>query len=84
MTKLTKLLPQSFIAKQQSNFFRNRKQFLENGTIICHYTFHVQDEAQGYHWAHNSCTVHLVVCYYSFNGDLQHYNLCFFSFKIVM
>ena len=21
------------------------------------YTFHVQDEAQGYYWTHNSCTV---------------------------
>ena len=42
-------------------------------------TFHVQDEAQGYYWIHNSCTVHLVVCYYSINGDLQHNSLCFLS-----
>ena len=42
------------------------------------YTFHVQDEVQCCYWTHNSCTVHPVVCYYSINGDLQHYNLCFF------
>ena len=41
------------------------------------YTFYVQDEAQGYQRTHNSCTVHLVLCYYSINGDLLHYSLCF-------
>jgi len=28
------------------------------------YSFPVQDEAQGYNWTHQSCTVHPVVCYY--------------------
>ena len=43
------------------------------------YAFHVQDEAQGYHWTHSNCTVHPVVCYYNVNGDLQHCNFCFLS-----
>ena len=88
MTKLMKLFPHSFIAIQQSNSFRNHKQFLKNETVIClrdfskNYAFNVQDEAQGYHWTHNSCTVHLVICYYSINGDLQHCILCFFSIDL--
>jgi len=32
--------------------------------------FHIQDEAQGYHWTHQSCTVHPVVCYYK-NSEKQ-------------
>ena len=44
------------------------------------YSFHVQDEAQGYHWTHQSCTVHPVVCYYkSSTNDLKHFNLCFLT-----
>ena len=34
MTKLMKLLSHSFITKK-IKFFRNHKQFLENGTVIC-------------------------------------------------
>ena len=86
MTKLMKLFPHSFIAKQQSNSFRNHKQFLETGTVIClmgfseNYTFDIQDEAQGRHWTHDTYTVHLVVCYYnSINGYLHHCSLCFLS-----
>ena len=50
MTKLIKLLSHSFIAKQQSIFFFNHKQFSENETVIYlldfskNYTFHVQGE----------------------------------------
>ena len=43
------------------------------------YAFHVQDEAQGYHWTHSNCTVHPLVCYSNMNGDLQHCNFCFLS-----
>ena len=85
MTKLMKLLPYSFIAKQQSIFFRNHKQFLKNGTVKClmnfseNYASYVQGEAQDYYWTLNSSTIHPVVCYYSINGALQHYRLCFLS-----
>ena len=78
ITKLVKLSPHFFIVKQQSHICRNCKQFLENGTVIClmdiskKYTFHVQNEAQGYHWTHNNCPVHPLLHYYSINGDLQH------------
>ena len=33
MTKQIKLLPHSFIAKQQSSFLKKRKQTLEDGTV---------------------------------------------------
>jgi len=52
MVKLIKLLPHSFIAKQQSNFLKHRKESLEDGTALClmdfreNYAFYVQDEAQ--------------------------------------
>ena len=46
------------------------------------YVFHVQDEAQGYHWTHSNCTVHLMVCYFSVNDTLQHCSLCFLSMDL--
>jgi len=39
------------------------------------YSFHIQDETQGYHWTHQSCTVHPVVCYYK-NSEK---NNCWFA-----
>ena len=52
VTKLMKLLPHSFITKQQSNFFKECKQLQEDGVVLClmdfseNYAFYVQDEAQ--------------------------------------
>ena len=57
----------------------------ENSALILmdfaeNYAFHVQDEAQRYHWTHHSCTVHPVVCCYKNSDDeLQHASLCFLS-----
>lgn len=48
------------------------------------YSFHIQDEAQGYHWTHQCCTVHPVVCYYkSASNDILHLNLCFLSEELL-
>jgi len=42
------------------------------------YAFPIQDEAQGYHWAHQSCTVHPVVCHYkNSENQLMISSLCF-------
>ena len=44
------------------------------------YFFHVQDEAQGYHWTHQTCTVYPVVCYYKTEEDkLKHSSICFLT-----
>lgn len=85
MTKLAALLPHSYIAKQQAEFLKREKETMQEGTVLIlmdfseNYTFHVQDEAQGYHWTHKNCTVHPVVCYFKLNETLQHQSLCFLS-----
>ncbi|GBM94862.1 hypothetical protein AVEN_141441-1, partial [Araneus ventricosus] len=65
--KLNKLIPHSYIAKSQSSFFKNLKGTASSNTAVVsmdfseNYAFTIQDEAQGYHWNSNSCTIHPVV-----------------------
>jgi len=48
------------------------------------YSFPIQDEAHGYHWTHQSCTVHPVVCYYkSSENQLLISSLCFPSEELL-
>ena len=85
--KLEDLAPHHYISLAQSTYLKNRKQEMNKQTALIlmdfaeNYSFHVQDKAQGYHWTHQNCTVHPVVCYYkSANAnDLLHLNLCFLS-----
>ena len=84
--KLIKLIPHSYIAKQQSAYLRNRKENLDMTSVLIlldfseNYTYRFQDEVQGYHWSHNSCSVHPVVCYYQDqSGHLKNINFCFLS-----
>ena len=54
--QLQDLIPHHFISKAQSKYLRQRKTELDQRTAIIlmdfseNYSFHVQDEAQGYHW----------------------------------
>ncbi|GBN79207.1 hypothetical protein AVEN_75562-1 [Araneus ventricosus] len=65
--KLNKLIPHSYIAKSQSSFFKNLKGTASSNTAVVsmdfseNYAFTIQDEAQGYHWNSNSCTIHPVM-----------------------
>ncbi|GBM96843.1 hypothetical protein AVEN_94036-1 [Araneus ventricosus] len=65
--KLNKLIPHSYIAKSQSSFFKNLKGTASSNTAVIsmdfseNYAFTIQDEAQGYHWNSNSCTIHPVM-----------------------
>lgn len=65
--KLNKLIPHSFIAKSQASFYKNLKEAASPNTAIIsmdfseNYAFTIQDEAQGYHWTSNSCTIHPVM-----------------------
>ncbi|GBN58021.1 hypothetical protein AVEN_226241-1 [Araneus ventricosus] len=65
--KLNKLIPHSYIAKSQSSFLKNLKGTTSSNTAIVsmdfseNYAFTIQDEAQGYHWNSNSCTIHPVM-----------------------
>ena len=68
--KVERLIPHSFIAKSQSLFLKNLKENLQLNTAIIlidfseNYAFVVQDEAQGYHWTSESCTLHSVLVHY--------------------
>ncbi|GBO21271.1 hypothetical protein AVEN_250389-1 [Araneus ventricosus] len=65
--KLNKLIPHSYIAKSQASFFKNLKGTASSNTAVVsmdfseNYAFTIQDEAQGYHWNSNSCTIHPVM-----------------------
>lgn len=84
--KMIKLIPHSYIAKQQSKYLKNRKEDLGTSSALVlldfseNYRYRFQDEVQGYHWSHSSCTVHPAVCYYkNQNNELQNINFCFLS-----
>uniref|UniRef100_UPI00358EEC48 uncharacterized protein n=1 Tax=Myxine glutinosa TaxID=7769 RepID=UPI00358EEC48 len=69
-SSLQKLLPHSFIAKQQSRYLQNLKNTLEPGVFLViadfaeNYSFVVQDASQSFHWNNLQATIHPFVCYY--------------------
>ena len=83
--KLFALIPHYYIAKSQSDYFKHEKESLADNKAFIHidfsknYSFQLQDEAQGYHWSHNSCTVHPAVLYYKEGQKVQNKSLCFLS-----
>ena len=90
ISKLTALAPHHFISKSQTTYLKNQKENLDKQTALIlmdfseNFSFYIQDEAQGYHWTHNSCTVHPVVCYYKNNvGKLITTSFCFLSSELL-
>ena len=89
ISKLTALAPHHFISKSQTTYLKIEKENLDKQTTLIlmdfsEYFFYIQDKAQGYHWTHNSCTVHPVVCYYKNNaGKLVTTSLCFLSSELL-
>jgi len=87
--KLEKLLPHSFIAKKQAEYYRERKDNLCDGEMLVlmdfaeNYSFILQDEAQGYHWTNDACTLHPVVLYYSQDGHTVFKSMCFVSDDLI-
>ena len=90
LTELYKLLPHSFIATKQGQYFKERKESLKVGEVLVNmdfaenYSYVIQNEIQGYHWTSNSCTVHPVVCYFKQKNahgqfELTHQSFCFLS-----
>lgn len=77
---LRKLIPHNFIAKQQSQFVKNKMESIKPGEILVqldfaeNYSFIVQDATQGFHWNNAQSTVHPFVIYYRNNneGPLEH------------
>lgn len=89
--KLVHLKRHDFVAKQQSQFFAEKKSTLEENeaVVTCdfaeNYSFVLQDEAQGFHWNNSMATVHPVVVYYkgkdqeTGNQILLHKSIVFIS-----
>lgn len=77
--KLYEINPHAFIAAQQSKFLSHSKETLKANEFIIlldfseNYSFVVQDEVQGWHWANAQCTIHPFVIYYKDDENvLQH------------
>ena len=79
-SKLEALLTHSFIAKQQSQFYRDMKTSPPPGVFVVsadfseNYAFVLQDAAQGYHWNNAQATVHPFVIYYKDSSSTNHLN----------
>ncbi len=62
------LRPHSFIASQQSTFYKDCKLKLVPGEMLVtadfseNYSFVLQDAAQGFHWNNSQATLHPFVC----------------------
>lgn len=84
---LEKLIPHSFITKSQARYLKEIKSNMKVDEAIVlidfseNYSFVLQNEAQGYHWTSNSCSLHPVVIYtrHDNNEDLIVSNLCIVS-----
>lgn len=83
--KLIILKPHSFIAKEQSRFYQERKMSLKSGEVLIvldfseNYKYVVQDASQGFHFNNSQCTVFPVVCYYNEGSKLTHKSFIFLS-----
>lgn len=77
--------PHSFISKQQSQFFQDKKNNLNEGEAFVvldfseNYKYVVQDASQAFHFNNDQCTVFPVVYYYKENQKVEHKSLVFLS-----
>ena len=82
--KLKLLSPHSFIASQQSTFYKDCMSALQPGELLVtadfseNYAFVVQDAAQGFHWNNLQATIHPFVCYY-----IESEKACHLSFVVI-
>ena len=82
--KLDMLLSHSFIATEQSRFYKDCKSTLQPKEILVtvdfseNYAFILQDAAQGFHWNNAQATIHPFVAYY-----IDSEKLCHLSYVVV-
>ena len=82
--KLVLLKPHSFIAKQQSQFFEDKKKNLDEGVVLTlldfseNYKYEVQGASRAF-FNITQCTVFPVVYYYKQNSVIEHKSLGFLS-----
>ena len=84
--KLVLLKPYSFIAKQQSQFFEDKKKKnLDEDVVLAlldfseNYKYEVQEASQAFYFNSTQCTVCPVVHYYKQNSVIEHKSLVFLS-----
>lgn len=88
--KLIKLLTHSFIALNQSNFFKETKENLKEGqfAVICdfaeNYKFVLQDEIQSFHWNNSQATILPFVIYYKSENKIVSTSFVIKSVAITM
>lgn len=76
--QLKKLVTHDYISKQQSDFFKQKKENLADNEIIAlmdfseNLAFEIQDAAQAYYYAKNQCTIHPICLYYKENDEVKH------------
>jgi len=75
-SQLKRLLPHHFVAKQQSQYFKDLKNDLKPGEVMVvgdfaeNYTCVLQDSTQSYYWKSDQVTIHPFVAYYKENGEI--------------
>ena len=76
--KLEVLLTHSFIATQQSMFYKECRASLKQGEMLVtadfaeNYAFVLQDAAQSFHWNNDQATIHPFVVYFKENEKQEH------------
>ena len=61
---ISNLTRHHYIAKEQSAYFKNLKESMQEGELVLvgdfseNYSFIVQDAVQGFHWDNSQCTLH--------------------------
>lgn len=77
-SRLKKLLPHHFIAKEQSKFISEKKKNLTKHEVLVqldfseNYAYVAQNAAQGFHYNNNQCTIFPAVVYYKSEDEIKH------------
>jgi hypothetical protein len=72
------LIPHDFVHKEQTLFFQNLKETLEEGEVLVsldygeNFTVVIQRSAQSNYFNGKQITIHPFVMYYRENGELKH------------
>lgn len=79
------MIPHSFIAKQQSKFFKSTKENLKPGefVVVCdfseNYSFITQDAVQSAYYTTTQCTLHPFAIYYKEGDEVKEKSLLVIS-----
>lgn len=85
--KLHKMIPHEFVARKQSNYFKNLKSSIPPNKVVVLMDFAMNfscvfpEEIQSYHFSKKQVTLHPVVIFHRPEGQTEadFYNICFIS-----